>query len=128
MLRTKILGLDIYGCKEALDRIDDYVDRELGEEETKKVRQHLRLCHECARKFAFEQHFVDGVRKKIDSAVLPEDLSGLKSRVTSLLQKERQTAANGNGHANGHTNGNGNKRGPQNGVASHGDTEHHAAH
>ena len=92
MLRVKILGLDIYGCQEALDSLDDYVDHELNEEQTRKVRQHLRICHECARKFAFEEQFVEQVREKINKAKMPDDLSSLKSKVAILLQKEKQMA------------------------------------
>ena len=92
MLRVKVLGLDIYGCQEALERLDDYVDDELSAEEKGKVRQHLRICHECARKFAFEERFVEQVREKLDKAIIPADLSGLKSKVGGLLQKERQMA------------------------------------
>ena len=95
MFRIKVLGLDIYGCREALERLDDYTDGELAPDETGKVAQHLKLCHECARKFKFEWELVNGLREKTQSA---EDLAGaaqvsaLKGKIAALLaaEKERQ--------------------------------------
>lgn len=89
MFRIRLFGLDILGCKEALERLDDYVDRELNAEETRKVRQHLRICHECARKFAFEESFVAGVRDKAQKVALPSDLHAFKARIAQRLQQER---------------------------------------
>ena len=90
MFRIKILGLDIYGCREATERLDAYVDRELAPDETKKVVQHLKICHECARKFKFEQDLVDGLREKVEhvGASGSADLGALKERIGSLLDQE----------------------------------------
>ena len=91
MFRIKVLGLDIYGCREALERLDDYTDRELAPDETAKVAQHLRLCHECARKFNFESELVNGLREKIDSGQMPEtaEINALKSRIATRLAAEK---------------------------------------
>lgn len=91
MFRIKVLGLDIYGCREALERLDDYTDRELAPDETEKVAQHLKLCHECARKFNFESELVNGLREKIESAQTPEtgEVSALKSRIVARLSAEQ---------------------------------------
>ncbi len=90
MFRIKILGLDIYGCREAKERLDAYVDRELAPDETKKVAQHLKICHECARKFKFEQELVDGLREKVEhvDASGAAELGALKERIGSLLDLE----------------------------------------
>jgi hypothetical protein len=66
--------LGILTCKEALRRLDDYVDRELSQDEMKKVQFHLRICHACSRKFAFEKSFVGSVREKISHIDIPPDL------------------------------------------------------
>ena len=88
MFRINLLGLDIYGCREALERLDDYLDRELSHEEQRKVGQHLKICHECARKFAFEHDLVSGLREKTQHVVLPADFAALSSRITQALRKE----------------------------------------
>ena len=87
MFRIKVLGLDIYGCRQAMERLEDYVDRELAPDETKKVAQHLKICHECARKFKFEQDLVEGLRAKVDSSG-PTELGALKERIGSSLEQE----------------------------------------
>ena len=91
MFRIKVLGLDIYGCREALERLDDYTDRELAPDETEKVAQHLKLCHECARKFKFESELVNGLREKIESVQAPDngEVNALKTRISARLSAER---------------------------------------
>jgi anti-sigma factor RsiW len=88
MFRINVLGLDIYGCQEALERLDEYVDRELTPDENRKVRQHLKICHQCARKFAFEEEFVAGMRGKIAQVVPSPDLDALKSNLSQMLRQK----------------------------------------
>jgi anti-sigma factor (TIGR02949 family) len=88
MFRINLLGLDIYGCREALERLDDYLDRELSHEEQRKVGQHLKICHECARKFAFEHDLVNGLREKTQHGALPPDFAALSARISQALRKE----------------------------------------
>ncbi|HLK54988.1 MAG TPA: anti-sigma factor [Chthonomonadaceae bacterium] len=66
--------LNIYTCKEALARLDDYLDRELSPEETKKVAQHLKICHACTDRFKFEAELIQGLRAKVQRIDLPPDL------------------------------------------------------
>ena len=91
MFRIKVLGLDIYGCREALERLDDYTDRELAPDETEKVAQHLKLCHECARKFKFESELVNGLREKIESVQVPAtgEVNALKTHIAARLAAEK---------------------------------------
>ncbi|BCM93658.1 hypothetical protein IAD21_05549 [Abditibacteriota bacterium] len=88
MLRIKAFGLDIYGCQEALERLDDYVDHELSPEETQKVRQHLKLCHHCARKFSFEEELIAGMKSKAQRIQLPADVDAFKAKINALLKQE----------------------------------------
>ena len=67
-------------CKEALRRLDDYIDRELTLDEMERVQRHLALCRTCARKFAFEARVLSDVREKLQRIEAPEDL------VESLLR------------------------------------------
>jgi hypothetical protein len=91
MFRINLLGLDIYGCREALERLDDYLDRELSHEEQRKVGQHLKICHECARKFAFEHDLVNGLREKTQHVALPR-ISRLFLRASHRLCAKKNPA------------------------------------
>lgn len=88
MFKIKLLGLDIYGCHEALSRLDDFIDRELTPDEGRKVRQHLKICHACARKFAFEEELVAGLRDKMQHVALPRDFDSLQARISASLKQE----------------------------------------
>ena len=88
MLRVQFLGLDLYGCKEALGRLDDYLDRELSPDEQAKVRTHLRICQECARKFSFEDKLNSGVRERVNKELLPDDVTALQAKIAALLKQE----------------------------------------
>ena len=87
MLRIKLLGLDIYGCREALERLDDYVDHELSPEEEAKVRQHLKICRHCLQKFQFEESLLAGLRAKIQT-LSSCDEDALKNKIHALLQQQ----------------------------------------
>lgn len=89
MKRIQVLGLDLYGCHEALARLDDYVDRELSPDETRRVAAHLRICAQCARKFHQEAQLLQGLRERIARVEVEGDTGALKSKIAELLAKER---------------------------------------
>ena len=78
--------LSRYTCEEAFRRLDDYLDRELSEEETLLVREHLEICAGCAREFNFEDSVLRGVKDKLRQIDLPPSL---QARVLAALDKER---------------------------------------
>lgn len=80
--------LGLLSCREALERLDDYVDRELTQEEMRMVRRHLRICHECTRKFDTEAVFVQDLRTKMNRLDIPADLAAKISRVLSDHQED----------------------------------------
>ena len=80
MQRFKFGPIDLYGCHDALQRLNEYLDRELGPEETAKVRFHLRICRECAEKFAFDEQFNAALREKLVRLDVPETLREKLSR------------------------------------------------
>lgn len=92
MNRIKILGLDLYGCKETLERLDDYVDHELAPDETKKVQQHLVICRACAQKFRFETELVEGIKDKTQKIAAPVEVEDFKAKLAAALQKEKDAA------------------------------------
>jgi anti-sigma factor (TIGR02949 family) len=75
-----------YTCEEAFRRLDDYLDRELSDEETTLVHEHLEICAGCAREFTFEESVLRGVRSKLRQIELPESL---QARILSVLNKQR---------------------------------------
>ena len=78
--------LSRYTCEEAFRRLDDYLDRELSEQEMILVREHLEVCAGCAREFNFESSVLRGVRDKLRQIDLPPSL---EARVLNRLNKER---------------------------------------
>lgn len=71
-----------YECADALQRLDDYLDRQLSPKERRLVESHIATCAECARKFRFERTFVDELRAKLTRIDVPPRLA---SRVHELL-------------------------------------------
>ena len=78
--------LNRYTCEEAFRRLDDYLDRELSEEETVLVKEHLEICAGCAREFEFESSLLRGVREKLQQIELPPSL---QARILGVLDGER---------------------------------------
>jgi anti-sigma factor (TIGR02949 family) len=71
-------------CEEAFRQLEDYLDRELGEEERRLIEEHLSICAACLREFTFERSVVDGVRNKLrDIGVPPE----LLARISTDLRR-----------------------------------------
>lgn len=68
-------------CREALLQLDDYLDRELSDEEIQVVEKHLRLCHHCAQTFSLESEFLQQLKTKV-RRVESED-----AQVVSLLKR-----------------------------------------
>lgn len=68
-------------CREALLQLDDYLDRELSDDEIQLVEKHLRLCNHCAQKFSFENAFLQQLKTKV-RRVESEDV-----QVLSLLER-----------------------------------------
>ena len=89
MFAVQILGLDIYGCKETLERLNVYLDRDLAPDEEGKVERHLRACLECASKFRFEEELLREIRDRVQKVRVPGDLELLQSKIAALLAQER---------------------------------------
>ncbi|MBW3636098.1 MAG: zf-HC2 domain-containing protein [Armatimonadetes bacterium] len=86
--------LGILSCKETIERLDDYLDRELSPQEAKLVVRHLKICHQCAKRFAFERELVEGLRRRLHRIEAPADL--LEKIRTSLEAAEMDAASHGN--------------------------------
>jgi anti-sigma factor (TIGR02949 family) len=66
--------LDRLTCEEVFARLDDFMDRELGPEEARRVQEHLDACARCAMEYRFEVSIVQGVRDKLRRIAAPGDL------------------------------------------------------
>ena len=73
-----------YDCREAFNRIDDFLDRELTVDEMVLVRKHLETCGMCAQEFEFEAELIRCTREKLMHLSIPADL---KSKVSLALSK-----------------------------------------
>ena len=69
-------------CEEAFRRLDDFLDRQLGPEETRLVEEHLRVCEACTREFTYEASVLTGLKGKLRQLAAPSELLG---RILSQL-------------------------------------------
>lgn len=79
--------LDRYTCEEAFRRLDDYLDRELAQDDMARMQEHLETCAACAREFAFEASVLDGVKRKLRQIDVPSDVL---ARLTTAIAERRQ--------------------------------------
>ena len=77
--------IDPLTCQEAVARLDDYLDRELSEEEMRRVRHHLETCAGCAGHFRVEEDLLQQVRDKMRRIAVPGDLM---ARIQKRLEGE----------------------------------------
>ncbi len=74
--------IDPLSCREAVARLDDYLDRELSEAEMGRVREHLETCEACAVHFRAEEQLLQQVREKVRRIAVP---GGLMERIQKRL-------------------------------------------
>ena len=68
-------------CKDCVDRLGDFVDRELTAEEITAVEQHLEECFGCSREFRFEGAVLESIKVTLRRVKAP----------ASLLEKIRRS-------------------------------------
>ncbi len=76
--------IDQLTCEETFRRLDDFLDRELSENECRLVREHLEICAVCAKEFEFEASLWNEVRAKLQHTVVPPNL---REKVSLLLKE-----------------------------------------
>ena len=69
-------------CTDCLERLDQYVDRELTDEELDQVRRHLEDCPPCEDLFRLKMNMRRVVKVCCDQGVAPE---ALRSRLRQIL-------------------------------------------
>jgi anti-sigma factor (TIGR02949 family) len=71
-------------CQEAFHRLNDYLDRELTQEEIRMVQAHLEICATCAMEFQFEANVLKQIRAKVRQIQAPP---ALLSKVLKVLKQ-----------------------------------------
>ena len=69
-------------CREAVDRLHEYIDRELDSATHEKIKKHLELCRLCCDQFEFEKTLKDLTHRCCEDARAPDVL---KSRILKSL-------------------------------------------
>jgi mycothiol system anti-sigma-R factor len=64
-----------YTCEEAFTRLNDYLDRELSEQEMQLVSEHLDTCASCAGEHNFEAAVIREVKQRLVRIDVPEMLA-----------------------------------------------------
>jgi len=77
---------DRFTCEDVFRRLDDYVDRELSEDESARVREHLAICAECAMEYRFEDQLLATLKDKLRRLAVPADLL---TRISRALRENR---------------------------------------
>lgn len=72
-------------CREAAERVYEYLDGELAEEEAEEVRCHVEKCKECYPMYNWERMFLDFVHSR---AAREEPNPELRESIENLLERE----------------------------------------
>ena len=73
-------------CRDCLQALNPYIDRELTNDDIVHVREHLELCGSCLHQYRFEESVRRLVRVKCQEQGAPESL---KAKIVLSLQTER---------------------------------------
>jgi anti-sigma factor (TIGR02949 family) len=69
-------------CEAILQRLDDYIDRELSAGEVLMVERHLEECFRCAAQYRFEIGLIRAIRTRLRRIALPVDfMTRIKQRL-----------------------------------------------
>ena len=61
-------------CRDCVDRLGDFVDRELSAEEIAAVERHLEECFGCSREFRFEGAVIESIKVTLRRVHAPPSL------------------------------------------------------
>jgi anti-sigma factor (TIGR02949 family) len=72
-------------CEAILQRLDDYIDRELSSHDLEQVERHLEECLHCAERYRFESSLIHGIQRRLRRIRLPDKLA---ARIGRRLEAE----------------------------------------
>jgi len=76
-------------CIEVFNRLDDYLDRNLSDEELTLVARHLDECLMCANEYRFEAKVLEGLKARLRRIEMPAHLmSSIKQRLEAESSRE----------------------------------------
>lgn len=78
--------IDQLTCEETFRQLDDFIDHELSEEDSRQVQKHLDICAICAKEFNFEAGVWSEVRSKLKQTTVPPSLRGKLSLVLQEIE------------------------------------------
>lgn len=66
--------MSVLSCEQAREKLFDFLDRELTDEEAAMVREHIEMCEPCSQTFESTQEFIVCVKGKLAETDLPDEL------------------------------------------------------
>ena len=76
-------------CIEVFNRLDDYLDRNLSDEELALVARHLEDCLMCANEYRFEATVLEGIKTRLRRIEMPAHvLSSIMLRLQAEPNRE----------------------------------------
>lgn len=82
--RTGCSEVNEVSCREAVERVYEYLDGEMEPERAEEIRCHIQQCKRCYPMFDWERMFLDVIRERADR---PEDNPELRQEVESMLER-----------------------------------------
>ncbi|KHE90280.1 MAG: zf-HC2 domain-containing protein [Candidatus Scalindua rubra] len=93
-------------CKDAIEQLGEFLDKELDAVNYSKIKQHIDMCHKCCEKFEFEQSIKNVIREKTKIHKAPQhvlqsimsqwaELNEERSKVESAIEEPRWTYLKG---------------------------------
>ncbi len=76
---------EMINCKEAADRLQDYLRQELTPELEEEMKAHIERCRPCFQSARFERNFLVMLETRAGKACCPDSL---RSRILDLLRAE----------------------------------------
>jgi mycothiol system anti-sigma-R factor len=73
-------------CREALDKLYAYLDRELDDVSVDVIRVHLEACPPCGRAFVFEERLMvtirSGLREEVPQVVIDRIRAAIRTQIS----------------------------------------------
>ena len=76
-------------CKDAIEQLNEFLDKELDRANYSKIRQHIDMCHKCCEKFEFEQSIKKVIREKTQIHKTPQHVLQSIASQWAELNEER---------------------------------------
>jgi len=72
-------------CQEAVQKLTEFLSKELRPEEEEKVQRHLSRCSKCFSKFHFEETLLRTIRERVEQVRAPQTL---RTKILGLLHQQ----------------------------------------